>query len=128
MRTRAVLRGGRERGAALFQKVERDLDFDGPYHGKDGRIPVRRIPRAHWTRIRKAFAEAFRQAGHQFVADQNGEFVDGYFPVTHANQDEQRVSGRDGYLDRDTRKRTNLTISTDTQVKELLFEGTQCVA
>ena len=22
-----------------FKKVERDLDFDGPYHGKDGRIP-----------------------------------------------------------------------------------------
>ena len=32
-----------------------------------------------------------------------------------------------GYLDRETRKRANLTISTDTQVKELLFEGTRCV-
>ena len=32
-----------------FRKVERDLDFDGPFHGKDGRIPVRRIPREHWT-------------------------------------------------------------------------------
>jgi 5-(hydroxymethyl)furfural/furfural oxidase len=28
-----------------FRKVERDLDFDGPFHGRDGRIPVRRIPR-----------------------------------------------------------------------------------
>src|SRR5437016_5930159 len=26
-----------------FKKVERDMDFDGPWHGKDGRIPVRRI-------------------------------------------------------------------------------------
>jgi len=33
----------------FFKKVERDLDFDGPYHGKDGRIPVRRIPPEHWT-------------------------------------------------------------------------------
>src|SRR2546429_72990 len=32
-----------------------------------------------------------------------------------------------GYLDRETRQRANLTISTNTQVKELLFEGTQCV-
>src|SRR5258708_9244062 len=32
-----------------------------------------------------------------------------------------------GYLDRETRKRANLTISTHTQVKELLFEGTRCV-
>ena len=62
-----------------------------------------------------------------FLPDQNGEFVDGYFPVTHSNEDEQRVSAAMGYLDRDTRKRANLTISTDTQVKELLFEGTRCV-
>ncbi|QDP21843.1 GMC family oxidoreductase [Bradyrhizobium cosmicum] len=111
----------------FFKKVERDLDFDGPYHGKDGRIPVRRIPREHWTRHSQAFAEAFQQAGHQFLPDQNGEFVDGFFPVTHSNQAEQRVSAAMGYLDRDTRKRTNLTISTNTQVRELLFEGTQCV-
>ena len=32
-----------------------------------------------------------------------------------------------GYLDAETRKRANLTISTDTQVKSLLFEGTRCV-
>lgn len=111
----------------FFKKVERDLDFDGPYHGKDGRIPVRRIPREHWTRHSEAFAQAFAQAGHQFVPDQNGEFVDGFFPVTHSNQAEQRVSAAMGYLDRDTRARANLTISTNTQVRELLFEGTQCV-
>lgn len=111
----------------FFKKVERDLDFDGPLHGKDGRIPVRRIPREHWTRHSQAFAEAFQQAGHQFLPDQNGEFVDGFFPVTHSNQAEQRVSAAMGYLDRETRKRPNLTISTNTQVTELLFEGTQCV-
>ncbi|MCA1389124.1 GMC family oxidoreductase N-terminal domain-containing protein [Bradyrhizobium sp. BRP19] len=111
----------------FFKKVERDLDFDGPYHGKDGRIPVRRIPREHWTRHSEAFAQAFQQAGHQFVADQNGEFVDGFFPVTHSNQAEQRVSAAMGYLDRDTRARVNLAISTNTQVRELLFEGTRCV-
>jgi 5-(hydroxymethyl)furfural/furfural oxidase len=110
-----------------FRKVERDLDFDGPFHGKDGRIPVRRIPQAHWTRHAQAVAEACKLAGYTFLPDQNGEFVDGYFPVTHSNQDEQRVSAAMGYLDSETRKRPNLTISTDTQVKELMFEGTRCV-
>jgi len=110
-----------------FRKVERDLDFDGPLHGRDGRIPVRRIPPEHWTRLAQAAAEACKLAGYAFVPDQNGEFVEGYFPVTHSNQSEQRVSAAMGYLDRDTRKRANLTISTDTQVKELLFEGTRCV-
>ena len=110
-----------------FRKVERDLDFDGPFHGKDGRIPVRRIPQAHWTRHAQAVAEACKLAGYAFLPDQNGEFVEGYFPVTHSNQAEQRVSAAMGYLDSETRRRANLTISTDTQVKELLFEGTRCV-
>ena len=110
-----------------FRKVERDLDFDGPFHGKDGRIPVRRIPREHWTRHSEAVAEACKLAGYTFLPDQNGEFAEGYFPITHSNQTEQRVSAAMGYLDSETRKRANLTISTDTQVKELLFEGTRCV-
>jgi 5-(hydroxymethyl)furfural/furfural oxidase len=110
-----------------FKKVERDLDFDGPLHGKDGRIPVRRIPQQHWTRHSQAVAEACRLAGYMFLPDQNGEFVDGYFPVTHSNQAEQRVSAAMGYLDRATRKRANLTITTDTIVRELMFEGTRCV-
>ena len=110
-----------------FRKVERDLDFDGPLHGSDGRIPVRRIPQAHWTRHSQAVAEACKLAGHAFLPDQNGEFVEGYFPVTHSNQAEQRVSAAMGYLDRETRRRANLTISTNTQVNKLLFEGTRCV-
>jgi 5-(hydroxymethyl)furfural/furfural oxidase len=110
-----------------FRRVERDLDFDGPFHGKDGRIPVRRIPQKHWTRHSRAVAEACELAGYPFLPDQNGEFTDGYFPVTHSNQAEQRVSAAMGYLDRETRRRTNLTISTNTLIKELLFEGTRCV-
>jgi 5-(hydroxymethyl)furfural/furfural oxidase len=111
----------------FFKKVERDLDFDGPYHGKDGRIAVRRIPREHWTGHSQAVAKACELAGIPFVPDQNGEFLEGYFPITHSNEDEHRVSAAMGYLDRDTRKRPNLTISTLTQVKELLFEGTRCI-
>jgi 5-(hydroxymethyl)furfural/furfural oxidase len=110
-----------------FRKVERDLDFDGPFHGNDGRVPVRRIPQAHWTRHSQAVAEACKLAGYTFLPDQNGEFVEGYFPVTHSNAAEQRVSAAMGYLDRETRRRANLTISTHTQVKELMFEGARCV-
>ncbi|MFL6818270.1 MAG: GMC family oxidoreductase [Bradyrhizobium sp.] len=110
-----------------FRKVERDLDFGGPFHGTDGRIPVRRIPPQHWTRHAQAVAEACKLAGYAFLPDQNGEFVEGYFPVTHSNQTEQRVSAAMGYLDSETRRRANLTISTHTQVTELLFEGTRCV-
>lgn len=110
-----------------FKKVERDLDFDGPWHGKDGRIPVRRIPREKWAGHAQAVGKAFEAKGFKYLPDQNGEFVDGYFPVTHSNAEERRVSAAMGYLDAETRKRANLTISTDTQVMSLLFEGTRCV-
>src|SRR5258708_9378543 len=81
-----------------FKKVERDLDFDGPFHGKEGRIPVRRIMPEHWTGHAKAVAEACKQAGYTFLPDQNGEFVDGYFPLTISNAAVQRLSAATGSL------------------------------
>jgi 5-(hydroxymethyl)furfural/furfural oxidase len=110
-----------------FRKVERDLDFDGPYHGKEGRIPVRRIFKEHWTEHAKAAAKAFEAQGWNYVEDQNGEFIDGYMPLTHSNADEQRVSAAIGYLDPATRQRKNLRISTSTVVSELLFDGNRCI-
>jgi 5-(hydroxymethyl)furfural/furfural oxidase len=110
-----------------FKKVERDMDFDGPWHGKDGRIPVRRIFPDLWIGHAKAIAEAFDEAGFEYLQDQNAEFKDGYFPVTISNLCDRRVSAAIGYLDPETRLRDNLTISTLTHVKELLFEGARCV-
>src|SRR5579863_6908317 len=111
-----------------FKKVERDMDFDGPFHGKEGRIPVRRIFPTMWNGHAKAVAKAFEEAGFPYVEDQNGEFKpDGYFPITISNLYDRRVSAAIGYLDNGTRMRKNLTISADTQVMALLFEGTKCV-
>ncbi|MBI3515775.1 MAG: GMC family oxidoreductase, partial [Proteobacteria bacterium] len=110
-----------------FKKIERDMDFDGPLHGKEGRIPVRRIMPEQWNGHARAAAAAFRDAGFPFLEDQNGEFKDGHFPITISNFDEKRVSAALGYLDPTTRQRANLTISTDTQVRDLVFVGKRCV-
>ena len=64
---------------------------------------MRRIPPEHWTQHDKAVAKA--EAKGLFLPDQNGEFVEGYFPVTHSNAEERRVSAAMGYLDAETRKR-----------------------
>src|SRR5271163_2829901 len=110
-----------------FKKVERDMDFDGPWHGKEGRIPVRRIFPDLWNGHAKAVAKAFDEAGFAYIQDQNAEFTDGYFPITISNLYDRRVSAAIGYLDPGTRLRDNLTISAETQVKQLLFEGARCV-
>jgi 5-(hydroxymethyl)furfural/furfural oxidase len=116
-----------EKVLPYFKKVERDMDFDGPWHGKDGRIPVRRIFPDMWNGHAKAVAKAFEEAGFEFILDQNGEFKDGYFPITISNLYDRRVSAAIGYLDPGTRLRENLTISPNTQVTKLLFGGTRCV-
>jgi 5-(hydroxymethyl)furfural/furfural oxidase len=110
-----------------FKKVERDMDFDGPWHGKEGRIPVRRIFPDLWPEHAKAAAETLKHAGYKYIVDQNAEFEDGYFPITISNAYERRVSAAIGYLDPGTRMRANLSISTNTQVSELLFEGNRCM-
>ncbi len=110
-----------------FKKVERDIDFDGPLHGSDGRIPVRRLFPDNWSDYAKAVAEAFRLAGYHYVADQNGEFQDGYYPLAMSNLYERRVSAAIGYLGSTVRQRDNLSISTDTHVSGLLFEDSKCV-
>lgn len=109
-----------------FKKIERDIDFDGPLHGKSGPIPVRRIFPDAWPKHATAVAAALKESGYDYLPDQNGEFRDGYFPIAISNLDERRVSASMGYLDAETRKRANLTIWTDTEVSGLLFEGTKC--
>ena len=110
-----------------FRKVETDLDFDGPYHGKSGHIPVRRIMPKDWNGHALAVGRAFTAAGYEYLPDQNGEFRDGWFPITISNAQEQRVSAAMGYLNAQVRQRANLTISTNTQVKALDFEGSRCI-
>lgn len=110
-----------------FRKVETDLDFDGPFHGKQGHIPVRRIMPKDWNGHALAVGRAFSDAGYEYLPDQNGAFRDGWFPITISNAEEQRVSAAMGYLNAQVRQRPNLTISTNTQVKALDFEGSRCI-
>src|SRR5262249_41389360 len=110
-----------------FRKIERDIDFDGPLHGSEGRIPVRRVFPENWSDYAKAVADAFKLAGYRYVPDQNGEFQDGYYPLTMSNLYDRRVSAAVGYLGPRVRQRDNLTVVTEAQVSDLLFEDTRCV-
>ncbi len=110
-----------------FRKVERDMDFDGPWHGREGPIPVRRIFPDLWPEHAKAVAKAFEAAGYRYLLDQNGAWEDGYFPITISNAYERRVSAAIGYLDPGTRLRDNLSISTDTVASDLIFDGQRCI-
>lgn len=110
-----------------FRKLERDVDFDGPLHGIEGRIPVRRVFPENWSDYANAVAKAFELAGYRYLPDQNGEFEDGYYPLAMSNLYDRRVSAAVGYLGATVRQRDNLDVLTEAQVSELVFEDTRCV-
>ena len=110
-----------------FRKVERDMDFAGPLHGADGRIPVTRIFPDLWPAHAKGMAEALTRHGLPYIPDQNGVFQDGHYPLAISNYLDRRVSAAVGYLDPATRQRPNLTVLTNTPVTRLLMDGPRCI-
>ena len=108
-----------------LNKLERDLDFDGPGHGADGPIPVRRLFENDWGGFTRAVLAALREEQYLYDDDMNGTDDDGAFPIPMSNENDRRVSTAIGYLDSETRARANLDIYADTEVTALVTEGRQ---
>jgi 5-(hydroxymethyl)furfural/furfural oxidase len=107
-----------------FRKLERDLEFDGPLHGKDGPLPVRSAPTAWRSGFVRAAIDALRHRGIDELPDQNGAWRDGVF-AQRINLDEgmRRVPTSVGWLTREVRSRDNLTILTGIRATRLVIEG-----
>ncbi|MEE8332639.1 MAG: GMC family oxidoreductase N-terminal domain-containing protein, partial [Alphaproteobacteria bacterium] len=125
--------GWEERGAKgwgwndvlpYFRKQETDVDFDGPLHGQDGPMVVRRIFEDQWPGFTKGFMKAAEEDGWKDIRDKNGVFEDGYFPIAVANQDGRRTSTATAYLTAEVRARPNLEVMGETIAEKLLFSGT----
>lgn len=110
-----------------FRRLETDLDFDGPLHGQDGPIRIRRLPRSVWPGFTRAVAETLTRRGFAYAEDQNGSFGEEQFPIAISNVENRRVSAAIGYLDTEVRRRPNLHIWPRTVTLKLLVEGTQVV-
>src|ERR1051325_8413156 len=107
-----------------FRKLERDLNFSGEYHGKDGPITIRRYPVEDWAGFVKIVADVLGKRGLPIVPDQNGRWEDGVMPVpTSIDENDRRVSCAMAYLTPEVRRRRNLTIRTETYVRRILFTG-----
>ena len=129
--------GWAEKGAAgwgwndvlpYFRKLENDLDFDGPLHGKEGPITMRRWYKDQWPPLTSALMQSIADAGWKDIKDQNGLGTDGFFPIVVNNtRDGQRMSAARGYLTKDVRARRNLTILGEAHAERLMFEGKRVV-
>jgi 5-(hydroxymethyl)furfural/furfural oxidase len=106
-----------------FIKLEHDLDFSGPLHGKTGPIPIRRTPADDWAPFSKAVGSAISRRGFRSFSDYNADFGEGLSSIPMANLPSRRVSASSAYLTAVVRQRPNLTILPLTQAERLKSEG-----
>ena len=110
----------------FLTKLERDLDFGGDFHGKEGPIPVRRFQREDWRPSLEAFYQVCRSAGFPHESDMNSPDTSGVGPRPLNNVDSLRISTFIGYL-KPSMHRLNLTIKGNANVRRVLFDGKRAV-
>lgn len=110
-----------------FCRLERDMDFEGPEHGRDGPIPVKRTFPEDWAGFAHAFRDAIQDRGLPYVDDCHAVHGDGCYPFPKNNVYGRRITTAVGYLDSATRRRPNLEILAETMVEALLFEGRRAI-
>jgi 5-(hydroxymethyl)furfural/furfural oxidase len=106
----------------VLRRLERDLDFSGPLHGRDGPIPIRRVFPNYWAGFSCAVLAAMEREGFVYREDYNSITEDGVFPMPLSNENDRRVSTAIGYLDAPTRRRPNLDIFANAMVEALVTD------
>lgn len=111
-----------------FRKLESDPEMPDPQlHGQDGPIRISRIPEDRWPGFSKAARDAFAAGQFRRIADQNGEFGDGWFPMAISSDGVARVSAARGYLGRAVRARPNLSVRAGCVVRRVQLSGSRAV-
>ena len=112
----------------FFREAERDLDFPEPPHGREGPIPVRRIPPARWSGFTRAILAELTSRGFAQRPDQNGAWENGVMPTSvNLDQDWRRVSTATGYLSAAVRARQNLAVLPQHTARKLIFDGRRVI-
>ena len=108
----------------FFRKLETDMDVRDDFHGTDGPIPVRRVPRQEWLPVYEAFHRSTLDAGFPYDPDMNNPETSGTGAVPMNNPGNIRMSAALSYLN-PARHRLNLTVRGGVQARRVVFEGTR---
>lgn len=106
-----------------FKRLERDLDFDNEWHGRDGPLPIRRHKPDELVTWQAAFVEACKEAGFPESPDTNDPTTTGVGPHAMNKIDGQRISAARAYLTASVRARPNLTIMPHALARRVLVEN-----
>ena len=111
-----------------FLKLERDCDFAGPLHGREGPLPVRRIAAERMSPFVSRMAETLAAMGHPRRADQNGPWEPGVFAAAAViSEAGERVPTSVGYLTPEVRRRPNLRVLTGRSADRVVFAGRRAI-
>jgi 5-(hydroxymethyl)furfural/furfural oxidase len=105
-----------------FRGMTRDLDQPAAAQNAKGANIVHRLPREKWPLYMKRIEAAALARGIKSHANIYDTAEDGFF-ATPLSQDDARATSARCYLTAEARARPNLTIMTDTRVRNVRFEG-----
>lgn len=104
----------------IFKRIE-DCPFGDPaYRGRDGPIPVKKMPAE--DPISQGFIEACQESGLPMNPDYNAETLEGVANQQFNIKSGWRNSAATGYL-HPARGRPNLTVVTNAQVERIVADG-----
>ena len=109
-----------------FIRSETDLDFAGPYHGKTGPVPVRRLPPERFHPVSSGFTQSCRSHGFADDLDKNNPTTLGVGSIPRNAIDGIRMNMALTYL-APCLGRPNLTLSPETFVRRVIIEGGRAV-
>lgn len=111
-----------------FRKLENDTDFDGPLHGNQGPLRIRRTAPGFLSPFVKAVMNVLGEGGLPTKADQNGVWEPGVFVgAIGVSPEGERIPTSVCYLSDEVRSRRNLKVRTECLVDRVLFKSHRTV-
>ncbi len=107
-----------------FRGLEREIGASD--ENTNGPVPILRVPRDEWPPFDRALAEAALRKGLPYLPRFEAG-VDGVSAVPITSAGDVRACGGNIYLSAEVRRRPNLAIYTDTEVRRLLFDGRRVI-
>jgi 5-(hydroxymethyl)furfural/furfural oxidase len=105
----------------FFRRLEREIDGD---EDPNAPIPILRVPREQWPPFDRALADGAARRGIAFLPRFEAG-VEGVSAVPITSAGTTRACGANVYLTAEVRRRPNLAILTDTEVRQLIFRDRQ---
>ncbi|TFD07637.1 GMC family oxidoreductase N-terminal domain-containing protein [Cryobacterium sp. TMT1-66-1] len=114
-----------EKVLPFYRRIETDLQYgESAVHGGAGPMVVGRPPQDHPVTV--AFRAAAVELGFADEPDKNDQGIPGHGPLPMNTLDGVRQNTGIAYLN-PVRHRRNLTVSGDSYVRRVLFEGTRAI-